>query len=290
MSERKLPDRRLEKTTELEQAQEVMLGLLKVFASICEKYNLTYWLDGGTLLGAVRHKGFIPWDDDVDVIMPRDDYDKFLSLPHSVFPVYVYHDTRDGFQRLRDRYSKRIDEGAEPDKDFISIYIDIFPVKKYHYMRKVLSRIRMCMPPYNPPGIKSAKGVVSKVKRLCANILYYLITYTGFQFVIRGLSLIGPKSVWAFDLGATWHFHYKYKWIFPLKKIQFEDDFFYVPHDCDTYLTNEYGKDYMTPKPDNHHNNLHILVTTPCKHPEARNWLEDFPETADKISHLSTEG
>ena len=188
MSERKLPDRRLEKTTELEQAQEVMLGLLKVFASICEKYNLTYWLDGGTLLGAVRHQGFIPWDDDVDVIMPRDDYDKFLSLPDSVFPVYVYHDTRDGFQRLRDRYSKRIDEGAEPDKDFISIYIDIFPVKKFHCMRKVLSRIRMCMPPYNPPGIKSAKGFVRKAKRLCANILYYLITYTVFI-----------KNLWKFN-------------------------------------------------------------------------------------------
>ena len=46
----------------------------------------------------------------------------------------------------------------------------------------------------------------------------------------------------------------------------------------------------MVPKQDNHHNNNSILVTTPCKHPEARNWLEDFPETADKVAHLSTKG
>ena len=290
MSERKLPDRRLEKTTELEQAQEVMLGLLKVFASICEKNNLSYWLAGGTLLGAVRHKGFIPWDDDVDVIMPREDYDKFLALPDSEFPEYVYHDTRDGFQRLRDRYSKRIDEGADPDRDFISIYIDIFPMKKYHYMRKVLSRIRMCIPPYSPPSIKNAHGLKKKMKRICANILYYFITYSGLQFVIRGLSLLGPKSVWGYDLGATWHYHHKDKWVFPLQKIQFEDAFFYVPHNYDAWLSNTYGKDYMVPKQDNHHNNNSILVTTPCKHPEARNWLEDFPETADKVAHLSTKG
>lgn len=278
MTERKIPDRRLEKNTELEQAQEVMLGLLKVFDSICEKNKLTYWLDGGTLLGAVRHKGFIPWDDDVDVIMPREDYDKFFALPDSEFPEYVYHDTREIFQRLRDRYSKRIDKYVDSDANFISIYLDILPVKKYHYMRRILSRIRMCIPPYIPPSFKDTTGM-KKIKRLCANILYYLLTYSGLQFLIKALSLLGKKSVWGYDLGATWHFHYKDRWIFPLRKLQFEDALFYVPNDYDAYLSYLYGKDYMTPKPDNHHNNEHILVTTPCNHPEARNWFEDFPET-----------
>ena len=55
------------------------IKILDYFVQICEKYNLNYVLVGGTLLGAVRHKGYIPWDDDLDVAMPRKDYEKFLK-------------------------------------------------------------------------------------------------------------------------------------------------------------------------------------------------------------------
>lgn len=60
--------------------QEKELELLELFHHICISNNLRYYLIGGTLLGAVRHKGFIPWDDDVDVAMPRKDYEKFLKV------------------------------------------------------------------------------------------------------------------------------------------------------------------------------------------------------------------
>ena len=64
----------------LRQVQLIQLEILKDFVKVCNKYNLQYFLDGGTLLGAVRHKGFIPWDDDLDVAMPRKDYDKFCKI------------------------------------------------------------------------------------------------------------------------------------------------------------------------------------------------------------------
>ena len=64
----------------LKQAQHIMLSILLEFDALCKEYGFTYWLDHGTLLGAVRHEGFIPWDDDLDVTMPRDDYEKFFFV------------------------------------------------------------------------------------------------------------------------------------------------------------------------------------------------------------------
>lgn len=68
----------------------IELDLLIKFDEVCKKYDLTYWADGGTLLGAVRHNGFIPWDDDVDVIMPRKDYEKLLSVAKDEFNGRYY--------------------------------------------------------------------------------------------------------------------------------------------------------------------------------------------------------
>ncbi len=68
----------------------IMLDMLSEFISICKKHGLTYYMFYGSLLGAVRHKGFIPWDDDVDVAMPRKDYEKFLTLGHEFLePLFL---------------------------------------------------------------------------------------------------------------------------------------------------------------------------------------------------------
>ena len=69
--------------------QEKEIELLKIFSEICEQHNLTYYALGGTLLGAVRHGGFIPWDDDMDLGMPREDYDKFREISGSVLPKHI---------------------------------------------------------------------------------------------------------------------------------------------------------------------------------------------------------
>ena len=60
--------------------QQKQLDILKAFIRVCDKHNLTYFLVYGTALGAIRHKGFIPWDDDIDVGMPRADYEKYIQL------------------------------------------------------------------------------------------------------------------------------------------------------------------------------------------------------------------
>ena len=65
---------------DLDEIKKIELNILVQVDKICREQGFRYWLCGGTLLGAVRHKGFIPWDDDIDIFMPRQDYEKFIEL------------------------------------------------------------------------------------------------------------------------------------------------------------------------------------------------------------------
>ena len=69
--------------------QLVLLEMLKDIDALCKKHNIRYWLTGGSALGAVRHKGFIPWDDDADIGMLREDYEKFQRVVHELGDAYI---------------------------------------------------------------------------------------------------------------------------------------------------------------------------------------------------------
>ena len=76
----------------LDEAKEIMLDILKEIDRICLKHNLRYWLSGGTLLGAIRHNGFIPWDDDIDIDMLREDFEKFKKIAKTELREEFYLD------------------------------------------------------------------------------------------------------------------------------------------------------------------------------------------------------
>lgn len=141
--------------------QEVSLEVLREFIRICDKYQLTYFAAFGTAIGAVRHQGFIPWDDDMDVVMPRKDYDKFIEV-----------------------YQKEIDDsfdvyGAEIQMKVQGFYLQMFK-KGTIFMTKGNTKwelhpgIKLDIFPYDcvPMDEKSRRSLYQKTKLL--NVLYII--------------------------------------------------------------------------------------------------------------------
>ncbi len=125
--------------SELKKAQKVMLEIMKIIHSICVKHGLIYWLESGTLLGAIRHRGFIPWDDDCDIAMPRKDYEKFLQIARSELPdgYLLQNKYTDPFYKgkqtkIRKINSILIESGEQGDEPYChGVFVDIFPYDYY---------------------------------------------------------------------------------------------------------------------------------------------------------------
>ncbi len=123
--------------TMLRKQQERMFEMLCVIDDICVKNEINYWLSGGTLLGAVRHGGFIPWDDDLDIQLMKDDYNKLLGLLKTELPEQYQLQTSKTDRNYFARYAKVRDVNSLlEDSDYTlgykykGIFIDIFSVEK----------------------------------------------------------------------------------------------------------------------------------------------------------------
>ena len=132
----------------LEEHKKVMLNILVEFAKFCDEHKLMYYLDAGTLIGSVRHKGFIPWDDDIDVNMPQKDYDQFVALTRQTqgrmterLLVEYPEDTIYPFLKISDDRTVLVEF---PDKNpmEVGVYIDVFP--KYGIEDKKISTKAFC--------------------------------------------------------------------------------------------------------------------------------------------------
>ena len=230
-------------TETIKKAQAVMLEMLIEFDKICQKHDLKYWLDSGTLLGAVRHDGFIPWDDDIDISMPVEDYNKFTIIAQNELAdgMFLQNKKTDptfpfDYNKIRSNKATIIEFHEEgKDVDYHQgVFVDIFPMlciekteKNHIFYQDALAASRFF----------SAKNFDRIDTRLfIANSLEKL--HLGWDkkedsSVIYAAQM--PDVAGAFD----------YESIFPLKKMKFEGIEFFVPNDCDHYLSTLYSKNYM---------------------------------------------
>lgn len=123
-----------------QQIKEELSSMLKTFADYCEENNLSYFLDSGTLLGAVRHKGFIPWDDDIDIVMPREDYERLgrLSQTNPIDPDYFVAgiDLKNCPYPFIKVFNRKIRISNSMNSLHPYLWLDVFPLDGFHEMRE----------------------------------------------------------------------------------------------------------------------------------------------------------
>jgi lipopolysaccharide cholinephosphotransferase len=221
----------------LRDIQKIQLIMLKEFDKICRKHNLRYWLDYGTLIGTVRHKGFIPWDDDVDVCMPFEDYRKFVAIAQNELPneMLLTQCRKKGsaFSKIAFQISNF---GIKGGKNCPIIAMDIFP---YHFVTEAIAN--------NPEYIQTLRKKVEDYARKNgndkANTLYEKLTKT--------FSLPEGKDSDCMILGLEWvwsgNYVHRYDEIFPLKEGYFEGCKFYIPNNPDATLMRVYGDFWQFP-------------------------------------------
>jgi lipopolysaccharide cholinephosphotransferase len=276
------PDNRQDGETTLRQAQLVMLRTLKIVDFICRKHGLRYWLCCGTLLGAVRHKGFIPWDDDLDISMPREDYERFLSIASEELPTDLFLQTRqtepsyDNISapcKIRDTGSI-IMQWHERNKNYHKgIFIDIFPFDRYHRRgvkavrdRLLRSAFRFLCRCYNAEidkHVSMFKRLLSAFRPVFGALLKACLHITCSIIKNDNEGLKDAECYMGHGFDTPWVRYFNPDDIFPLQQIDFEDGTFFAPHNTDAYLTHIYGSDYMTPPPEGERGQLHCTILDP---------------------------
>lgn len=247
----------------LEIIQEVELEILKEVRRICEKHQITYFLDSGTALGAVRHGGFIPWDDDIDIGMPRKDYERFLKICDQELGEDYYlqtqkHDPHSPyyFAKIRKNGTEFMEWNKRNMDIHHGVYIDIFPydhlpddeMERNKFLKRCLKLYKLytyrMIPDRDAPP---QPGVKWKFLAIIRRVMHYATLWISPQYLKRKCDTLYTSYnhlETRYTSCCIYGFVFSQADIFPTKKIRFVDSEFSAPGNTDAYLTALY-RDYM---------------------------------------------
>lgn len=245
----------------LKKVHEVEIEILDKIVDICEKNNINYFLDFGALLGAVRHKGFIPWDDDIDIGMLRDDYEKFIDLcinHNALGSKYFLHCSQSDkkyfipFIKVKKNNTTFAEKNLENINTHKGIFVDIFPYDNVQKQNSKLQKIQAIL----VKSMQDAAYVKMKIYKL-NSVRRKLLVILFLPFSLKSLNKKYTRISKWFNKKQTEYIvnfcgdhdinrdtFIKSK-IFPLKKVMFECKKYNGVNDTDYYLSKLYG-DYMT--------------------------------------------
>lgn len=249
---------------ELDEIHKIEFEMLKKFSKVCEDNNLRYYLCGGTLLGAIRHKGFIPWDDDIDILMPRPDYIKFQKLANNNILGGELKICSSYLGNLNDPFCKIFNTNTVMEKEYVNdeidshIWIDIFPMDglpdselKVKLIYKKISIARAMIRTIKVKDEVKSRVSTSKIKYVLKVIFKPILSIIGIKPILKYIDRLCQRYQFdestyvggiAFGYGPQEKMIRKH-YIIP-ERVEFEGELFNAPGCWNEYLTNLYG-DYM---------------------------------------------
>lgn len=262
---------------DLKKIHHQVLDILQEIDRICRKHAITYFLSAGTALGAIRHKGFVPWDDDADIGMLREDFERFRSVVKEELGEAYYYQT---MGKGSDFY-RNFDQVGRKNTSFVlynvkdlklhhGIHVDIFPFdyvpedeNKREALVKEVQNYRTQLYQKLVPHVVNTKN---PWKRLVINHVYYKMKFKSFASLHHRMeqtltSYNGAEDKYVADLLTHYKktMYFRKSDILPVEYVEFEQLKLPVPNNPDAYLTMMYG-DYMTPPPEGKRNQRHRFV------------------------------
>ena len=239
-----------------------MIEILDKVVRICNKHHLEYFITGGTCLGAVRHKGFIPWDDDIDMVMPREDYEKFIEIAKDELDdkyfLDCYKTNKDNhftFIKIRKNNTTFVMGYKYPCHN--GFFLDIFPLdyndNKESKMLKIEISIARCM--QETLKYKSHNLCFNSLRHPFISLVFYPLSNKKIHQIIDYIYMKNNKGkhINGAVYPTIYHYKkdiYKYDVVFPYSEVLFEGKIYHAYHDTDQYLKQLYGNYMKLPSAD----------------------------------------